>query len=211
MVDFLGRRRLCARLEDYQGTRGYRAERERLSCATLAREEEQWRARIAGDEIALAWLAVPPHRFRLQDILVETREYQQWAKPHRVELAGSDLEGNNPFRLLVEIRPRGSVSFFLADGRRPRRRLTLPLAGLPLLDLRTLQVWVNPRAPDEAFSIDARFGYERGYCAVNVEDDRPRLKVYFPREGKAEASIEDRTNCETAWIDLEVEETRAGP
>lgn len=61
MIDFLGRRRVCAEQREEGGETS-----PWLHCANLPDEEREWRARSAGNAIALAWLDQDPRRFHLK-------------------------------------------------------------------------------------------------------------------------------------------------
>lgn len=200
MVDFLGRRRLCLDLPP-PGERADsdQAEWRRLACASLASEERYWRDHYRRNAAALAWLDHDPRDFRVPGIMVSGWHGPPGAYVHRMEWTGTENGGPAPFHLSIDSdAENGSATLFTASyGDVPARTFRIDNSRFPWLDLQS----VSAALGSDLLHVDIRFGYRRGYCADQDEDDRPRVAIRFGRD-RVIASFEDRTNCEVRNVDL---------
>src|SRR5262245_39291903 len=106
LVDFLGRRRLCAELGAPEGRgAGERQEAERLHCAALPAEERIWRAHYAGNAPVLRWIDLDPRGFHLNGIIVRMWDGPPTARPQHIVQRGRDQRGRR-FRLVINSRVR---------------------------------------------------------------------------------------------------------
>jgi hypothetical protein len=195
MIDFLGRRRLCADAD------GDAAERERLHCAALAGEERGWRTRFAGDTRALRWLDQAPLEFRMELRLIVTFDGPEPARPRRTEQSGTDGEGRH-YRLTIDAEADGGRSTRIAaayDGW-PERSFTLSNRAFPLIDLQSLEVGVQLLADDRSFRVELRYGHRRGYCG-ELGDDREQVTVGFGQI-RVSGYATLRTNCQRVYTDI---------
>lgn len=213
MIDFLGRRRLCAQLDlggepEEPRFHHYReVELARLQCNRIAGEERLYRERYAGRADVLVWLNRDPERFNLgRDagmIMVSTWDGPPGGDARRVEQRGRDARSGAPYRVIVDADADGGrlTAITASFGTVPARTFYIDNRRITLLDLQSLAVAVRTVAPHEQLVVLLRFGYRRGYCA-DVGDDRPKLDLSF-RPGEVTAQAEDRTNCGTGYIDLD--------
>ena len=205
MVDFLGRRRLCAQLgrpEDRAASD--RAEAERLRCAGLPEEERIWRGRYAENAAVRAWLDLDPIRFSLNQITISAWHGPPPALPRRIEQNGVDVRTNEPYRLVVEdTAAANSMTRITASfaGLAPRN-FTLDNTHFPLLDLQSLTVALGRRGDrGSLLYVILRYGYPLGYCAMGDQDDRPEVSIVFERE-RIRASRSQTVNCVTNWTEF---------
>ena len=203
MIDFLGRRRLCAELpEPEDRDAAYRQEAERLQCAALPAEEGSWRARYAGEPDVLRWIDRDPLGFHLNGILISAWDGPPGAYVRRVEQRGIDTQTGRPFHLVVDGQTDSSrVRITASYLDRPERSFTLDARLLPWLDLQSLQVSLGTPPRGGQLYLRMHYGAQRGYCAVGETDDRPEVVVIFDRE-RILAQRSERTNCGTVWTDL---------
>lgn len=201
MIDFLGRRRLCAELpapperSDFQ-----RSEERRLACASLAAEEARWRRRYRDDRAALAWLDRDPRDFRVPRIVVSSWDGPPPAYVHRVELSGTETGGPAPFHLVIDSDSEAGAATLVTASYAgvPARSFRIANDRIPWLDLQSLRVSMG--GGRDYLHADLRFGHRRGYCG-DEGDDRPRLILIFRRD-RVTASADDRTNCASRAVPL---------
>ena len=204
MVDFLGRRRLCLDVpEASRRSPGDRREWARLSCATLPQEEAGWRSRYASDDNARRWLDLDPQEFHMPTILVSGYDGPPGANIRQIVLEGRAFDTGLPLRLSVDRDARdGRYTIFtvtFADV--TPRSFAVDNERFPYIDLQSVRVAFGRARPNEQVIVELKFGYPRGYCSVNEEDDRPTLTIRFDRS-ETEASYQDRVNCRTDHEDL---------
>ena len=203
MVDFLGRRRLCAELgEPKHRDAGERQEAERLQCAALQGEERRWRTRYAADPEVLRWIDRDPLGFHLNGIMVSSWDGPPGAHPQYVEQQGRDRRGR-PFRLVIDRAADGGrltqVTLRYADW--PERIFALNNSRFPLIDLSSIDLAAGEPPREGAFHIFLHFGYPRGYCQAPDRDDRPLIQITFRWDGTS-ANFADRTNCQFNYVAL---------
>jgi hypothetical protein len=204
MVDFLGRRRLCAELgEPADRDAGDRQEAERLQCAALPAEEHDWRARYAGDADVLRWLDRDPLGFHLNEVLVSVWHGPPGALPMWIEQRGVDARSGQPYHIIVDAGANGgrSTRITASYASHAERSFTVDNARVPRLDLQSLQLMLGTHAGRDEFHVIIRYGYFRGYCQIGEEDDRPLLQLVFLADGVSGYRT-DRTNCESTGSDL---------
>jgi hypothetical protein len=200
MVDFLGRRRLCLALPAAaERAAADQAEWRRLACASLASEERGWRDRYRGNAAALAWLDRDPRDFRVPGITVRSWDGPPGAYVHRMEWTGTENGGPAGFHLAIDSdADSGAATIVTASyGDLPARSFRIDNARFPWLDLQSVKAALG----DDRLRVDIRFGYRRGYCADQGEDDRPLLSIAF-RRSRVTARYLDRTNCGTRNVSL---------
>jgi len=204
MVDFLGRRRLCAQLGEPENYNvGDRAAAERWRCAALPGEERTWRARYANNALVRAWLDLDPIRFTLNNVEINAWHGPLPARPRRIEQAGVDARTGQPYRLVIEAgsgtrQTRITASFANA----PTRSFTLDDTQVPFLDLQSLRVMLGtPPVRRPQLYVMLRYGEMRGYCSLEQRDDRSEISIVFEPE-RVRASRSETINCETNWSDL---------
>jgi hypothetical protein len=204
MIDFLGRRRLCAQLpEPADREAGDRREAERLQCAALPAEERGWRARYAGNAEVLRWIDRDPLGFHLNSILISVWHGPPGALPMRIEQTGVDARSREPYHLVIDAGADGGrftrITASYADHQ--PRSFTLENSRLPWLDLQSLQVMLGtPPTPGRLY-VRMRYGYPRGYCQINEEDDRPLVQIVFDNN-EIRASRSEQPNCQPVTTDL---------
>ena len=204
MVDFLGRRRLCAELpEPEHRDADYRGEAERLQCAALPAEEHGWRARYAGNAEVLRWIDRDPRGFHLNSVLVNAWHGPPGALPRWIEQRGVDARTGQPYHLVVDAGVDGgrSTRITASYATHPARSFTVDNARLPRLDLQSIQLMLGTHAGRDEFHVIMRYGYFRGYCELGDEDDRPRLQLVFLADGVSGYRT-DRTNCVSVGSNL---------
>lgn len=205
MVDFLGRRRLCASVrEGPERTAGDRREWARLSCATLPQEEREWRARYASDADVRRWLDQDPREFRMPTIQVSGYDGPPPADARHLLLTGRSYDTGSTFRLSVDHEARrGRFTTFTATfADLPPRSFAVDNERFPGVDLQSIDVALGRSTPSEVLIVHIKFGNRRGYCSINERDDRPELSIYFDRS-EIRAYAQDRTNCRTDYRDIE--------
>lgn len=189
MVDFLGRRRLCAeRAVDLP-------EEEWLRCADLAGEELGWRARAGADADVLRWLDQSPREFELAGRESVSLTGANSMRPQRVEHSGTDAQGR-PYRLNIltgsdEGRSTRIVTSY--DGG-PTRSFTIDGRRFPLIDLQSVQVSVRTIRSAQSLEVELSYGHDRPYCRTQG-DNRARVLIFFERD-RIWAQDVRRTNCE---------------
>lgn len=196
MIDFLGRRRLCA------DAGRDAAERERLHCTALAGEERAWRSRFAGHARALRWLDQAPRDFRLERRFVATFDGPLRAWPRRTEQSGIDVEGRR-YRLTIDTEAdRGRSTRVVAayDGW-PERSFTLSNRLFPLIDLQSLSVGTSEPPFDRSLEVEVSYGDERTYCGT-ATDNRQKLVISF-QQRRVRARHVLRTNCAYDYVRIE--------
>jgi hypothetical protein len=199
MVDFLGRRLLCAQLgEPAARDAGALQEAERLQCAALPVEERAWRARYAGRPNVLRWIDRDPLDFHLNEILVSVWHGPPGALPMRIEQRGADARTGQPYHLVVDAGVDGgrSTRITASYATHAERSFTVDNARVPRLDLQSLQLMLGTHAGRDEFHVVMRYGYFRGYCQIGAEDDRPMLQLVFLAD-RVSGYRTDRTNCES--------------
>jgi hypothetical protein len=204
MVDFLGRRQLCGYVQ--QGPEqsvGDRIAWARLNCASLPQEESEWRARYASNEDVRRWLDQDPNDFQMPTVYVSGYHGPPPADARHLLLSGQSYDTGSTFRLSVDHEAqRGRYTTFTASfaGLAPRT-FAVDNERFPGVDLQSIAVSLGRSGPGEVLIVELRSGYERGYCSINEQDDRPRLTIYF-RRSEIQAWYQDRTNCRTDSRDL---------
>lgn len=205
MVDFLGRRRLCAVLgEPEDRASSDRTEAIRLRCESLPDEERAWRARYADNAAVRAWLDLDPIRFRLNQVVINSWHGPPEALPRRIEQQGVDARTGEPYRLVIESAAAvdGTTRITASFAGLAPRSFTLDNARFPLLDLQSLLVALGRRGErGELLYVMLRYGYPLGYCSLSDADDRPQVSIAFERE-RISASRPETINCETSWTEL---------
>jgi hypothetical protein len=203
MIDFLGRRRLCAELpEPADRDAGYRQEAARLQCAGLPTEERGWRTRYAGQPDVLRWIDRDPLGFHLNSIVISAWHGPPGAHVRRVEQRGIDAQTGRPYHLVVDGQTdSNSVRITASYLDRPERSFTLDARRVPWLDLQSLEVSVGTPPLEGRLHLAMRYGEPRGYCGIGETDDRPQVVVSFERE-RIIAQRSERTNCQADWTDL---------
>ena len=204
MIDFLGRRRLCLDLPAPPGHSAFeQSEWRRLACGSLTAEERVWRDRYRGNADALAWLDRDPRNFRLPSITVSSGDGPPGAYVHRMEWTGTENGGPAPFHLTIDSdAENGGATLFTASyGDLSARSFRIDNARFPWLDLQSVRTALGTQPPRDYLSVDVRFGYRRGYCAEQDEDDRPHLTITFYRD-RITASYQDRANCGFGRVSL---------
>lgn len=188
MIDFLGRRRLCADEDRDAG------ERERLHCAALTGEERAWRTRFSGNARALRWLDQAPRDFRLERRFVVTFDGPLPARPRRTEQSGVNIEGRR-YRLTIDTEADGgrSTRIVAAYDGWPERSFTLSNRLFPLIDLQSLSVGTSEPPSARGLSVQLSYGDERSYCDT-VTDNRQKVIVSF-QQNRVSALHVLRTNC----------------
>jgi len=203
MIDFLGRRRLCAELpEPAERDADYRREAERLRCAGLPVEERAWRARYAGQPDVLRWIDRDPLGFHLNSILISAWHGPPGAYVRRVEQRGIDVQTGRPYHLVIDGQTDSNwVRITASYLDRPERSFTLDARRFPWLDLQSLEVSLGTPPREGWLHLTMRYGERRGYCAIGETDDRPQVVVIFERE-RIMGQRSERPNCEAVWTDL---------
>jgi hypothetical protein len=200
MIDFLGRRMLCARLPGEADRRSRdRAEWQRLGCAGLGEEERTLRTLHASDHGVLAWLNEDPERFENPMLRTNLYDGPALGRAMQVSQRGSDKEGRGRYEVSATVED-GRVVFNIAVDRQPPVRFIADLAALPELDLQTLEVNYETRHP-LIFGIAVRYGYRQGYCGYLDQDDRPTLNLWIER-GAPRAYRTGYVNCEPRYLDV---------
>jgi hypothetical protein len=205
MVDFLGRRRLCLELSDYDDPNVYvERERTRLNCSSLPDEERSWRARYDSNAEVRRWLDQEPQQFRMPNIIVHFYHGPDEGDANHVEVSGVSFDVGSPFRVAVDKAAGGGrfTTFTVSFGDLPARTFTVENARLPELDLQSMKVFSSGPSPNERLLVSLRFGYLQGYCGVGDEDDRPRLNIHFNRSEMG-GNYESRTNCRSSRVELQ--------
>ena len=200
MIDFLGRRRLCLALPaPAERNDSDQAEARRLACTSLPSEERRWRDHVRGNAAALAWLDRDPRDFRVPGLTVSGRDGPPGAYVHRMEWTGTESRGPAEFHLAIDSdAEHGAATILTASyGDVPARSFRIDNARFPWLDLQS----VHAALGGDRLHVDIRFGYRRGYCAEQEEDDRPLLSIDFRRD-RVTARYLDRTNCGTREVSL---------
>jgi hypothetical protein len=204
MIDFLGRRMLCARLRQVEAntTARYRAEWTRLACAQLGEEERHWRRRFADLPAALAWLDRDPERFESLMLRVHFDSGPAPGLARHVMQRGTDEEGRGRYEVSAALDGERAV-FTLAQDGQPPRRFVADLAALPALDLQSLRADYRGSGEDawRGLRVRVRYGYRQGYCRDSERDDRPNLTIWF-RDGEPRAQRAVYVNCEASYMDL---------
>jgi len=195
MIDFLGRRMLCA-----QGAE--ETARRRLRCRALDGEERAFRQRFAGDAQAVRWLDQPPLQFHLRRRFVSVFDGPTPVQPRRMEQTGVDSNGRG-YRIVIDAEAdRGSSTRISAsyDGW-PERSFPLSNRLFPDVDIQSVTVSTYDPPPRRAILIEFSYGEDRSYCGTQG-DNRPDVTVLFER-GRVRAQGHPRTNCshETVSID----------
>jgi hypothetical protein len=119
-------------------------------------------------------------------------------------LTGRSFDTGSTFRLSIDHDARrGRFTTFTATfADLTPRTFAVDNERFPGIDLQSVGVALGRSAPSEALIVELRFGYRRGYCSINEQDDRPKLSIYFYRS-EIRASYQDRTNCRTDYRSLE--------
>jgi hypothetical protein len=204
MVDFLGRRRLCAELGEPENRNAAdRAAAARWRCAALPAEERTWRARYADNAQVRAWLDLDPIRFRLNNVEISGYDGPPPARPRRIEQAGVDARTGQPYRLVIETGPDNRRTRITASfANVPMRSFTLDDRQVPFLDLQSLQVMLGtPPVRRPRLALTLRYGEMRGYCTLEERDDRPEIQIVFDGDG-VRGYRTDGINCQTGTTDL---------
>jgi hypothetical protein len=205
MVDFLGRRRLCAELGSSEHHDvSERAEVARLRCSALHDEERVWRARYADDAATRAWLDLDPIMFRLNQVVVSAWHGPPPALPGRIVQEGTDARSGEPYRLIIESASAtgGTTRITASFAGIATRSFTLANSHFPLLDLQSLTVSMGrQRVPGGQLHVTLRYGYPLGYCVLDEPDDRPMVSLVFEPD-RIRASRSETINCETNWAEV---------
>ena len=210
MIDFLGRRQTCSKIEESHSDRPEALAAHPtwawLKCSRIPAEERSYRSRFADDPAALAWLDESPAEFRLNvGVAFITMGYlRSWVR--RLHQSGASTDGQSPYRLTIDTRAeRGRTTLITAAYRNsPPRTVALSNAKFPRLDLNSLQLLFAPE-PQAHMMVKLRFGYPRGYCGWEDDDDRPSVELYFS-ETAATASYLDMTNCRAVDVEIPADE-----
>lgn len=198
MIDFLGRRRVCAeQREAYGETSPW------LRCADLPAEERNWRRRSAGNATALRWLDLDPAHFRLNSVVVDTWDGAPPARPRRIEQSGVGSQTGQPYHLIVDTEADGgrSTRVTASFANVPVRTFTIDNRAVPEIDPQTVQVMLGtPPSPGGALTVFIRYGDPRGYCN-DARDDRPEIQISFASDA-VRGYRTDRTNCDMVTTEL---------
>lgn len=215
MIDFLGRRKECVDLAPEPGevipAPPSGSWREWLRCETLSAEEQALRRRYASDSRAIAFLDQAPSDFRWETITVHTYDGPPPGRVEHAEQRGFDAGGRIPWRLVLnrQAAEGRATAVTVSWGSYPSRTIYLDNQMFPWLDLTSAWVAVRER-PNEALSIQMRYGFARGWCGDVDRDDRSRVSVYFRPDGIA-VFRQDRTNCNGNYQELEASVFAAPP
>ena len=204
LIDFLGRRRLCLALPLLADRSAVQqAEPRRLACDALPGEERIWRQRFRADAGARAWLDSDPRDFRLPGIIVSSRDGPPPAYVRRIDWSGTELGGSATFRLSIDSDAEngGATVFTATYGDVPGRTYRIDNARFPWLDLQSARAALGDGPGGNALRVDIRYGYRRGYCGDQEDDDRPVLTLVFARDGVS-ATDQDRMNCRLTRLPL---------
>jgi hypothetical protein len=215
MIDFLGRRKECARLAPEPGevlpTPARGSWREWLRCEALPAEEQTLRRRYASDRLALAFLDAAPGEFRLGTITVNTYDGPPAGEVENAEQRGHDASGRIAWRMGLDGQAADgrATAVTVSWGRHPPRTVYLDSRMFPLLDLSSARAAVGER-PDDALTIVLRYGPGRGWCGDLDGDDRSRLWLSFRPRG-LQVSRQERTNCNPNYEELDARAFAAPP
>jgi hypothetical protein len=206
MIDFLGRRRLCAELgqPDHRDASD-QAAAERWRCAPLSTEERTWRARYADNAQVRAWLDLDPRRFSLNNVSIHAWHGPPRAETRRVEQNGVDARTGQSYHLVIDAGVDGGrrIRVTASFAELAPRSFTLDAAVVPFLDLQSLTVALGalPVRRDRLY-VMMRYGELRGYCSLDADDDRPEVSIVFERDTIRASRLGEPVNCEAVWTDL---------
>lgn len=198
LIDLLGRRSLCLRLQSSNGDKPpvENADGEEWiarGCGTVAAEEAALRKAHREEPDVLLWLDQDSRKFKLGGVRV-TFDGPRSVDAHRVEQAGVDPLTNIAFRVRLESDATKGLTRVTAQIGKVSRTILISDRRYPGLDQNSLRVGFGPRTRTEYLTFELHYGFDRPYCWEG-KDTRPSLSIHVSRDGSLAGYRQQNINC----------------